>query len=199
MIFSKEQQSKIKKLHDSMKDSKVKDAQIELDFYSEEETLAGAKKDAMNFAKQNGCKLIKFKDLGNTYSAVFEGTEKNLKKLLNDGGYDEEDYEDFKIKDSKAKDASPDVEHIADYLWTWGSDSAGGWNADTIIEDYITPETLTEENLKKGVTAAEKELDKVYSQLQTIVNKKLKEGYARQKNKIKQMTDWYRKHEKYQG
>ena len=103
------------------------------------------------------------------------------------------------MKDSKVKDASPDVEHIADYLWTWGSDSAGGWNADTIIEDYITPETLTEENLKKGVTAAEKELDKVYSQLQTIVNKKLKEGYTRQKNKIKQMTDWYRKHKKYQG
>lgn len=106
---------------------------------------------------------------------------------------------DSKPKDSKVKDSSPDVEHIADYLWTWNSDSAGGWNAYVTIEEYITPETLTEENLKKGVTAAEKELDKVYSQLQTIVNKKLKEGYAKQKNKIKQMTDWYRKHEKYQG
>lgn len=108
-------------------------------------------------------------------------------------------YKNKTIPDSKVKDASPDVDHIADYLWTWTSDSAGSWNAATIIEDYITPETLTEENLKKGVTAAEKELDKVYSQLQTIVNKKLKEGYAKQKNKIKQMTDWYRKHEKYQG
>ena len=91
------------KMYDSKpKDSKVKDAQIDVDFWSDYEG-SEAKKDAMDFAKKYGCKVIKFKDVGYTYQVIFEGTEQNLKRLLKAGGYDD-DFETYKIKDSKVKD-----------------------------------------------------------------------------------------------
>lgn len=82
-----------------------------------------------------------------------------------------------KIGDAiKTKDA--DIEHIADYLWTWND----GAHARQIMQEEYRKASKTaktrEEAIEIAYEKAKVELAKVYRALQAEIDKKLKNGYA---------------------
>ena len=94
--------------------------------------------------------------------------------------------EAIKMCDAKAHD-SVDIEHIADYLWTWvsGRDVAREL-FDEGLDKYSGPHDP--EHKKEAYEFARKyavsELNKVYSKLKSVVEKRLKEGFETNKRLI---------------
>ena len=94
--------------------------------------------------------------------------------------------EAIKTADAKVHD-SVDVEHIADYLWTWasGRDIAHELFYEG-LDKYSGPHDP--EHKKEAYEFARKyaasELNKVYSKLKSVVEKRLKEGFETNKRLI---------------
>lgn len=92
----------------------------------------------------------------------------------------------IKVCDAKAHD-SVDVEHIADYLWTWASGRDIAHELfDEGLDKYSGPHDP--EHKKEAYEFARKyaasELNKVYSKLKFVVEKRLKEGFETNKRLI---------------
>lgn len=94
--------------------------------------------------------------------------------------------EAIKIADAKVHD-SVDIEHITDYLWTWasGRDIAHELFYEG-LDKYSGPHDP--EHKKEAYEFARKyatsELNKVYSKLKSVVEKRLKEGFETNKRLI---------------
>ena len=94
--------------------------------------------------------------------------------------------EAIKMCDAKVHD-NVDIEHIADYLWTWvsGRDVAREL-FDEGLDKYSGPHDP--EHKKEAYEFARKyaasELNKVYSKLKSVVEKRLKEGFETNKRLI---------------
>lgn len=92
----------------------------------------------------------------------------------------------IKTCDAKVHD-SVDIEHIADYLWTWasGRDIANELFYEG-LDKYSGPHDP--EHKKEAYEFARKyatsELNKVYSKLKSVVEKRLKEGFETNKRLI---------------
>lgn len=92
----------------------------------------------------------------------------------------------IKTADAKVHD-SVDIEHIADYLWTWasGRDIAHELFHEG-LDKYSGPHDP--EHKKEAYEFARKyatsELNKVYSKLKSVVEKRLKEGFETNKRFI---------------
>ena len=156
-------------------ETKVADKQIE--FHSEREANEYCRDndiDPHNVILMGDKYIIKTKDSGfRTTMDVRCNMSKSLDKAI-------------RLCDAKVHD-SVDIEHIADYLWTWvsGRDIAHEL-FDEGLDKYSGPHDP--EHKKEAYEFARKyaasELNKVYSKLKSVVEKRLKEGFETNKRLI---------------
>lgn len=99
-------------------------------------------------------------------------------------------FEDVKVKD--AAFGASDLDHAADYLWSWVdgkiADTIDNKVSNSVIPDYRAGKITAEEARKKIESMALKELDNFYSQLRSSVERRLKVGYDVNVKRIKELN-----------
>ena len=146
-------------------DVNVADKQVE--FHSE--------KEANEYCRENGIDPHNVILMGDKY--IVKTKDSDFRTTMDEA---------IRMCDAKAHD-SVDIEHIADYLWTWvsGRDIAHELFYEG-LDKYSGPHDP--EHKKEAYEFARKyaasELNKVYSKLKSVVEKRLKEGFETNKRLI---------------
>lgn len=146
-------------------DTKANDKSIE--FPSE--------KEAIEYCKENGINPHKIILMGDKY--IIKTKDSGFRTTMDKA---------IKMCDAKVQD-SVDIEHIADYLWTWtsGRDVVHNLFNDG-LDKYSGPHDP--EHKKEAYEFARKyatnELNKIHQKLKSVVEKRLKEGLETNKRLI---------------